>query len=141
MSDINPDHPDVKKLLETTGLSHEGLTKLVNNAPSSIEHPAISSGTTGAATPSSSSGSVGTQTSTGTVPTLDTSVQQALAQSGPELQYMFQEDNAGAPTPATGQAEQVVTPQSQAPTPQNPTLSQSQYNQLLAQMVPGAFNG
>jgi hypothetical protein len=139
MSDINPDHPEVKALT-SKGLTHAQITKLVNDA--SIEHEAVSStsatsSSTSAATPSTTS----TPATNNTVPTLDPSVQQALAQSGPELQYMFQEDNQGNPTPATGQAQQVVTPQSQTPTPQNTTLNQQQYNQLLAQMVPGAFNG
>ena len=139
MSDIDPEHPDVQSLLKAAGITHADLTKLVNNAPSTITHPAVSTATsTSAATPASTTTPA---TSTTTVPTLDTSVQQALAQSGPELQYMFQEDNAGNPTVAGGQAQQVVTPASQSPTPQSPSLDQQQYNALLAQMVPGAFNG
>ena len=139
MSDIDPEHPEVQSLLKAAGITHADLTKLVNNAPSTITHPAVSTATsTSAATPASTTTPA---TSTTTVPTLDTSVQQALAQSGPELQYMFQEDQADAPQVAEGQAQQVVTPQSQTPTPQNAPLSQQEYNQLLAQMVPGAFNG
>ena len=139
MSDIDPEHPDVQSLLKAAGITHADLTKLVNNAPSTITHPAVSTATsTSAATPASTTTPA---TSTTTVPTLDTSVQQALAQSGPELQYMFQEDQAGSPQVAGGQAQQVVTPASQSPTPQSPSLDQQQYNALLAQMVPGAFNG
>jgi hypothetical protein len=139
MSDIDPEHPEVQSLLKAAGITHADLTKLVNNAPSTITHPAVSTATsTSAATPASTTTPA---TSTTTVPTLDTSVQQALAQSGPELQYMFQEDNAGNPTVAGGQAQQVVTPASQSPTPQSPSLDQQQYNELLAQTVPGAFNG
>ena len=140
MSDIDPEHPDVQSLLKAAGITHADLTKLVNNAPSPITHPAVSSATTAQPAATSTSATPSTA-STGVVPTLDTSVQQALAQSGPELQYMFQEDNAGNPTVAGGQAQQVVTPASQSPTPQSPSLDQQQYNELLAQMVPGAFNG
>ena len=136
---LNPDHPDVQSLTKATGLTHEQLEKLVTNAPSTITHPAVS--TTPSTSTTTATGSTAPATTTTTVPTLDTSVQQALAQSGPELQYMFQEDQADAPQVAEGQAQQVVTPQSQTPTPQNAPLSQQEYNPLLAQMVPGAFNG
>jgi hypothetical protein len=131
---LDAEHPEVKSLTDK-GISHDQLTKLVNGA--SIEHPAVSPSSTPLSTTSSTGSSAATPATATTVPTLDTSVQQALAASGPEFQYMLEGDNQYAPQAAAGQAQQVVAPE--APTPPQQTLSQQQYNQLIAQMVPGAF--